>query len=67
MIYSTSIGLDVHARSICASALVHATGEIVRSSFGCDAASVAAWARSLPRPSRAVYESGPTGFELKRS
>ena len=67
MIYSTSIGLDVHARTICASALVHATGEIVRSSFGYDAASVAAWARSLPQPCRAVYESGPTGFELKRS
>ena len=67
MTYSTSIGLDVHARSICASALVHATGEIVRSSFGYDAASVAEWARSLPQPCRAVYESGPTGFELKRS
>ena len=67
MIYSTSIGLDVHARTICASALVHETGEIVRSSFGYDAAAVADWASRLPQPARAVYESGPTGFDLKRS
>ena len=67
MIYSTSIGLDVHARTICASALVHETGEIVRSSFGYDAAAVAEWAATLPQPARAVYESGPTGFDLKRS
>ena len=67
MIYSTSIGLDVHARTICASALVHETGEVVRSSFGHDAAAVAEWAKGLPQPCRAVYESGPTGFGLKRS
>ena len=30
MNHSTSIGLDVHARSIAASALVHETGEVVR-------------------------------------
>lgn len=67
MIYSTSIGLDVHARTVCASALVHETGEVVRSSFGYDPAAIAEWARSLPQPARAVYESGPTGFDLKRS
>lgn len=67
MIYSTSIGLDVHARSICASALVHETGEVVRSSFGYDAKAVAEWAAGLPQPCHAVYESGPTGFDLKRS
>ena len=67
MLYSTSIGLDVHARSITASALVHETGEVVRASFpGGDARAVAAWAAGLPRPCRAVYESGPTGFALKR-
>lgn len=67
MVYSTSIGLDVHARTICASALVHEMGEVIRSSFAYDAASVAEWARGLPQPCRAVYESGPTGFDLKRS
>ena len=67
MVHSTSIGLDVHARSIAASALVHETGEVVRASFaGGDAAGVAAWAAGLPQPCRAVYESGPTGFALKR-
>lgn len=67
MNHSTSIGLDVHARSIAASALVHETGEVVRASFGYDPAAVAAWAAALPQPCRAVYESGPTGFDLKRS
>ncbi|MCH4084479.1 MAG: IS110 family transposase [Olsenella sp.] len=67
MQYSTSIGLDVHARTVCASALVHETGEIVRASFGADPTAIAAWAASLPQPARAVYESGPTGFALKRS
>ena len=54
MVYSTSIGLDVHARSICASALVHETGEVVRSSFGYDAKAVAEWAAGLPQPCHAV-------------
>lgn len=67
MAHSTSIGLDVHARSIAASALVHETGEVVRASFAYDPSAVAAWAASLPQPARAVYESGPTGFGLKRS
>lgn len=67
MIYRTSIGLDVHARSIAAAAFVPETGEVVERSFGYDAASVAEWAAGLPQPARAVYESGPTGFDLKRS
>ena len=67
MIYRTSVGLDVHARSIAAAAFVPETGEVEESSFGYDAAAVAAWAAALPQPARAVYESGPTGFDLKRS
>lgn len=67
MPHSTSIGLDVHAKSIAASALVHETGEVVRASFGYDPAAVAAWAAGLPQPCRAVYESGPTGFDLMRA
>ena len=69
MSHSTSIGLDVHARSVAATALVHETGEVVRASFRCGgdyAAEIAAWAAALPQPARAVYESGPTGFDLKR-
>lgn len=67
MIYRTSIGLDVHARSIAAAAFVPETGEVEQRSFGYDAAAVAEWAAGLPQPARAVYESGPTGFDLKRS
>ena len=33
MIYRTSVGLDVHARSISAAALDHLTGEVSRRSF----------------------------------
>ena len=67
MIHSTSIGLDVHARSVFACALVHETGEVRRAQFAYDPGAVASWAASLPQPARAVYESGPTGFDLKRS
>ena len=67
MIYRTSIGLDVHARSIAAAAFVPETGVVEERSFGYDAEGVAKWAAGLPQPARAVYESGPTGFHLKRS
>lgn len=66
MNHRTSIGLDVHARSITAAAFVPETGEIVEKGFGYDPAAVAEWARNLPRPVRCVYESGPTGFDLQR-
>ena len=66
MIHRTSIGLDVHARSIAAAAFVPETGEAGERSFGYDAAAVAQRAAGLPQPARAVYESGPTGFDLKR-
>lgn len=67
MEYRTSIGLDVHARTVAAAAFVPETGEVVERFFGCEAAEIAGWAASLPQPARAVYESGPTGFALKRS
>jgi hypothetical protein len=66
MRYSTSIGLDVHARSISAAAFVPESGEIIEMAFGYDADAVAVWAQSLPQPVQCVYESGPTGFDLMR-
>lgn len=66
MIYRTSVGLDVHARSIAAAALDHLTGEVTQRAFGYDPAAVAEWALSLEGPARCVYESGPTGFDLQR-
>lgn len=66
MLYSTSIGLDVHARSISAAAFVFETGEVAQRTFGYDPDAVAAWAASLPQPAGCLYESGPTGFDLQR-
>ena len=60
MIYRTSVGLDVHARSIAAAALDHLTGEVARRSFAYDPAAVAGWDLSLEGPARCVSESGPT-------
>lgn len=66
MSYRTSIGLDVHARSIAGAAFVPETGEIIERSFPYDPEAVAGWAMSMPQPARCVYESGPTGFDLQR-
>ena len=63
--YTTSIGLDVHARSIKGCAFNPYTGEVERKTFAYDPAAVAAWALSSEAP-RAVYESGVTGFHLCR-
>ena len=64
--YATSIGLDVHARSISACAFDPMTGEVTRASFPYDPSAVAEWALSFDAP-KAVYESGVTGFHLCRA
>ena len=66
MLHRTSIGLDVHARSIAAAAFIPETGEVLQKSFGYDADAAASWAKALPQPARCVYESGPADFDLKR-
>lgn len=65
MPHVTSIGLDVHARSVAAAAFNPFTGEVVRRSFGTDASEIAEWALGFEDP-RACYESGPTGFHMAR-
>lgn len=65
MNHVTSIGLDVHARSITAAALDSATGEVRSKKFGYSPAEVAAWILEFDSP-KAVYESGVTGFHLVR-
>jgi transposase len=67
MNYRTSIGLDVHARSIKAAAFIPETGEIVEKGFAYDPAQLLSWVETLPKPAQAVYESGPTGFDLARA
>ncbi|MGI6535276.1 MAG: IS110 family transposase [Eggerthellaceae bacterium] len=67
MAYRTSIGLDVHARSISACALDNITGEISQRSFSQPVAQdIIDWASGFEGPVRAVYETGPTGFTLAR-
>lgn len=65
MNHITSIGLDVHARSITAVALNAITGEVVSKKFDYSPAELASWIQSFDSP-RAVYESGVTGFHLVR-
>ncbi len=65
MNHLTSIGLDVHARSITAAAFNPLTGEIVVKRFKNSPAEVAEWILSFESP-KAVYESGVTGFYLVR-
>lgn len=65
MSYVTSIGLDVHARSITGAAFNPMTGEIRSKTFGCSPAEVAERIASFDSP-KAVYESGVTGFHLVR-
>lgn len=65
MNHVTSIGLDVHARSITAVALDSITGEVRSQKFGYAPCEVASWILSFQSP-KAVYESGVTGFHLVR-
>jgi transposase len=62
----TAVGLDVHARSTHAAAIDVVTGELRRSRFAGESDEVVKWLTELPRPVRAAYEAGPTGFGLAR-
>lgn len=66
MNYLTSVGLDVHARTIQAAALSIETGELIERAFSYDSPELIDWLNSLPQPLRCVYESGSTGFDLLR-
>ena len=63
----TSVGLDVHARSVVAAAIDEVTGEISRVRLVPDSAQVLDWLGRLPGPVTVAYEAGPTGFGLYRS
>jgi transposase len=66
MVQRTSVGLDVHARSVVAAAIDGQTGEIQRRTMTPDHGEILAWMSSLPVPAKVVYEAGPTGFGLAR-
>ena len=63
----TSVGLDVHARSVEAAAIDGVTGEVVQERLVPDPGVVIGWLGRLPGPVAVTYEAGPTGFGLSRA
>lgn len=63
----TSVGLDVHARSVVAAAIDGVTGEVFKARLTPDFQDVLRWVDGLPGPVAATYEAGPTGFGLHRA
>ncbi|MFT4287510.1 IS110 family transposase, partial [Nocardioides sp.] len=62
----TSVGLDVHARSVAAAAIDGVTGELFQTTLTPSYDHVRSWLRGLPGPVAVAYEAGPTGFGLYR-
>ncbi|WRL66343.1 IS110 family transposase [Blastococcus brunescens] len=63
----TSVGLDVHARSVSAAAIDGVTGELIKQRLVPDPRVVLDWVHDLPAPAAVTYEAGPTGFGLARA
>ena len=63
----TSVGLDVHARSVAAAAIDGVTGELVQAKLTPSHEHIRSWLGDLPGPVAVAYEAGPTGFGLSRS
>jgi transposase len=63
----TTVGLDVHARSVAAEAVDWDTGQVFRQTLTPATQEVLAWLVGLPGPVAATYEAGPTGFGLARA
>ena len=60
------VGLDVHATKVVAAVLDAETGQLQTFAMSGENAKVAAFCAGLPRPVRAAYEAGPTGYGLAR-
>jgi len=69
MFQDTSVGLDVHARSVTAHGINTRTGEVFNRHFGNghSVEEIVGWVVGLPGPVQACYEAGPTGFGLARA
>ena len=61
------VGLDVHAQQTVATVFCPGTGEIEQRRIEGRPVAVVDWMVDLPRPVRAVYEAGPTGYGLARA
>ena len=62
----TSVGLDVHARSVAAAGLDTVTGQVWEHRLRPDSAAIKTWLADLPGPVAVAYEAGPTGYGLAR-
>ena len=63
----TSVGFDVHARSVVAAAIDGVTGELFQARLTPAYGHVRDWIGRLPAPVAVAYEAGPTGFDLFRA
>ena len=63
----TSVGLDVHARSVAAAAIDGVTGELIQAKLTPSHEHIRSWIQDLQGPVAVTYEAGPTGFGLHRS
>jgi transposase len=63
----TSVGLDVHARSVAAAAIDGVTGELFQTKLTPSHDHIRSWIGDLPGPVAVAYEAGPTGFGLSRA
>ena len=60
------VGLDVHAHASTVAVFDDVTGEVITRRVVGRPIEVLEVLRELPRPVRAVYEAGPTGYGLVR-
>jgi transposase len=67
LVERTSVGLDVHARSVAAAAIDGVTGELKQARLTPSHDHIRSWIQDLDGPVAVAYEAGPTGFGLYRS
>lgn len=66
----TSIGMDVHARSVRVAAIDTMTGEVIEATVGPAVEPTVDWVRQVAAahgPVATTYEAGPTGYGLARA
>jgi len=67
LVERTSVGLDVHARSVAAAAIDGVTGELRQARLTPSHEHIRSWIGDLHGPVAVAYEAGPTGFGLYRA
>ena len=60
----TSVGLDVHARSVVAAAIDGVTGELVQARLTPSHEDIRSWLSRLAGPVAVAYEGGPDRFRV---